>query len=751
MASIPQQPKRTSGGVARFGAFELNTGTGELRRLGRLVTLQDQQVVVLKYLVERAGATVTREELRTQIWPEGTYVEFETGLYNAINRLRRSLGDSASCPHFIETVPKEGYRFIAALEYQQTDDQVAVSLLSPQASSLDLGSEPAALPSNINLSRWLLLFFAAGALMLLCGVMGVVFWSLRSKPITRDQVYRYSISVAGVEGIVSFAISPGGDQIVFQGANGLLWRRYVDRSDPRPIPGSEEGLWPFFSPDGQSVGFVSGNSLKIVEHEHLRVLTATPQDTPDLIAVWGEDGFIYFHTRAAQGIWRIPARGGKPDLVVRSTYSGRGAVIPFANQLLTTPRHLLIYSTNSGPTRRSLRVRDLDTQLDKQIIARGIGGHILPDGELTYFSRGSLFAIPFDQQRLEVQGTPVEVVKDVSSNTWQSGLASISNTGTLAYVASGEPDLKILEWVDGGGRITPLALPPDQYEQAEVSPRGDLLAIVRRESAERSSLWTYELHREAWRHILGSDLPYLRAQWSPDQTALIVSSARQNEDFTNLYRVPLANPANSQRLTEQPDYGQFPLSWSAKANAVLFIEGVHERTNADLMVLPLSGSGKPKMLVATPGWDRSASFSPEGHSFVYESDQYGKPEIFVRAYNAAKTEATGPTLKISRDGGTDPLWAPDGRSIYYSDLSRRLVHVLLSQGEVPVSTRLVGVSVPGRKDYWTRTCSMAPDGRLLFISQIEQTRKPAELQVVLNWEAEIEQLSPLPRVEHLRN
>src|ERR1700720_1481593 len=97
----------------RFGVFELEAHTGELRRNGVKLKLQDQPYQVLLKLLEHAGQTVTREQLRSTLWPADTFVDFETGLNTTIKRLRETLGDSAAHPAFIETVPKRGYRFIA--------------------------------------------------------------------------------------------------------------------------------------------------------------------------------------------------------------------------------------------------------------------------------------------------------------------------------------------------------------------------------------------------------------------------------------------------------------------------------------------------------------------------------------------------------------------------------------------------------------------------------------------------------------
>src|SRR5712692_8864866 len=102
--------------LVRFGPFEANFTTGELRKHGIRVKLQEQPFQVLKILLARPGELVTREEIRQRLWPSGTFVDFDNGLNAAVNRLREALGDSAEHPKFIETLPRRGYRFIGALD-----------------------------------------------------------------------------------------------------------------------------------------------------------------------------------------------------------------------------------------------------------------------------------------------------------------------------------------------------------------------------------------------------------------------------------------------------------------------------------------------------------------------------------------------------------------------------------------------------------------------------------------------------------
>src|ERR1700739_1850403 len=110
LAAKPKQPRY------RFGNFELDTNSGELRRNGVKLRLQEQPYLVLRTLLESAGSVVAREDLRAALWPVDTFVDFDTSLNTAIKRLREALGDSADVPVFIETVPRRGYRFLAPVQ-----------------------------------------------------------------------------------------------------------------------------------------------------------------------------------------------------------------------------------------------------------------------------------------------------------------------------------------------------------------------------------------------------------------------------------------------------------------------------------------------------------------------------------------------------------------------------------------------------------------------------------------------------------
>jgi hypothetical protein len=234
----------------------------------------------------------------------------------------------------------------------------------------------------------------------------------------------------------------------------------------------------------------------------------------------------------------------------------------FGQQILNRPA--LLYSTVRGPSRRSVKLLDLNSHASKTLVERGMGGIVLPTGHLLYYWHSNLLAAPFDIRAGRLTGSAVEVLHNVAMRGWSGPSAGVSRNGTLAYLKSPQI-LHTLMWVDRSGKQTPIPAPAAAYEQAELSPDGDRLAIVRQDGPELWTLWVHDLRTGAWIRMLETGVPRPRATWSPDGKSLVASSARENADFVNLYRIPVDAPEKAERLTEQPNLGQFPQSWSAQA------------------------------------------------------------------------------------------------------------------------------------------------------------------------------------------
>ena len=748
-ATIPPASPRK---VVRFGVFEYDFTAGKLTRNGRDVPLQQQPAMLLAHLLQRSGKLVQREELRTTIWPSGTHVEFDLGLNTAVNRLRRALGDSANEPRYIETIPKQGYRFIAPLEMVlpvggPRPQEPGVGLEAPVAG---IAETPAA-PYHNGLHGWKLAiaWAAAGAIVAVASML-VFGGGRRNQGIAVEgREYRYVVSLPPGHDAEMLAISPAGDQIVYQAAvrqSRLLYRRYLNEEEPRPIPNSENAEQPFFSPDGKEVGFYSPKSLRIAGVSGSRDIVPVPPEFGLRGAFWSPDGFIYFTTAGADahgtrspGIWRIPARGGAAQLVLNASAGEKGAIVTYGQQILAGGNPALLYSINMGPLRRSIELLDLASSVSKRLVERGMGGRILPTGHLFYYWRSSLLAAPFDVHTRKLTGSPMEVVQGVAANGWRGPRAAVSDNGTLVYV-KWAPARRTLVWVGPDGRETLLDLPAADYQQAEVSPDGNRIAIARRDEPDRWTLWLYDLRTTAWTRLAETTVPEPRAIWSPDGTSLVVSATQGDVEFVNLYRIPLAAPQKWERLTEQPDFGHYPHGWSGPANAILFVEGTHPATQSDIFLLPLTGVRRPRPLVTTPGPDRGPTFSPDGHSFAYASATQGGSEVFLQPL-----DQTAPPRQISQGGGSDPLWARDGKRIFFLGTGASLMAVDVS-GPTPGRPQQIhpaGFTIP--QDWWTRPYSVAPDGRFLVIrNQVDAAAQGAQIHVIVNWLQELRRLAPNP-------
>jgi len=538
-------------------------------------------------------------------------------------------------------------------------------------------------------------------------------------------------------------ISPSGDEIVYQVSRRevrQLYRRRLAEDESRLIPDSESATQPFFSPDGKEIGFYGPSSLRVVGPAGARDLVQVPAEFNFRRAVWAEDQFVYY-TTPASGIWRVPARGGKAEPVLHSTPDGRSPPFDIPQQLLSGNPPALLFSTIAGPVRRRIWWADVSpNSIPHALLDRAMGGQFIRDGYLIYYRRGKLFAAPFDVERRKLAGSPVEVISKVASNGWRGPNASVSRNGTLVYIDAKEQPRKLV-WIGHDGRESPLPIPAAAYEQAEVSPDGSKLAIVRRDAESLWTLWIYNLRTGASTQLLDLEVPRPRCVWSPDGKSVVAAWSQGDAEFVNLYRIPLATPEAPERLTEQPNYGQFPSSWSAAARTILFVEGAHTDTQSDIFALRPDGLRRPYPLVATRAVERSPSFSPDGRWFAYSSDAGKGAQIFIRRF-----DQSSPPRQISTAGGISPMWSRDGKRVYYLDPSHTLMEVAYDEEHQSTGPPrgLFSTNSSDPHDWWTRGYSVAPDGRFLMIRDVAGQSGASQIHVIVNWVQELKGLAPVP-------
>ncbi len=453
-------------------------------------------------------------------------------------------------------------------------------------------------------------------------------------------------------------LSPDGTRIAYSVGVGelRLYTRSLDRLDGTLLSGTEGGYNPFFSFDGQWIGFFTPGQLKKVP-----VTGGTPLVLGDVNlnrgGSWGPDDAIVFAPNPGSGLYRIPAAGGEPEEL---TTLAEGEVTHRWPQVLPNGKGVLFtsHSRAGGFDDATVEALDLETGERRVLHKGGSYGRYVSSGHLLFAQEGSVFAVRFDPERLETTGSPVPVLQEVRSNTATHGSSQFatSDNGTLAYVTGtgGLPEYHMV-FVDREGRSELAVDDRRTFGEPRFSPDGNFLAVEIIDGTNRDA-WVYDLRRGVPTRLTfeesGDDAPV----WSPDAEHLAFSSNRLGSTL-NIYRKRSDGSGDVERLTESTST-QFISSWSPDGKHLLFAQSNPETGN-DLYVLPLE-DGTPEVFLTTPFSETEAAFSPDGRWIAYQSNETGQAEIFVRPF-----PVRGGKWQLSVDGGQYPRWSRNGRELFY--------------------------------------------------------------------------------------
>ena len=363
----------------------------------------------------------------------------------------------------------------------------------------------------------------------------------------------------------------------------------------------------------------------------------------------------------------------------------------------------------------------------------GSRGRYLPTGHLVFGTQGALYAVPFDVNRLEIRGVPVQVVSDVADLEF-----AVADDGTLTYISGGEPSLSTLVWVDRHGRETALEAPPRPYIYPRLSPDGTRVLLDVAGPPDRD-IWIWDIRRRALDRFTVDPASNPLAAWSPDGKLIAFGSDRFGP--TSLFLQPADRSREPLRLLEA-DRIQMPLTFTPDGR-LLFSEEVPKR-GRDIQALSLDGSRRVKSIVHSPGQDGTAEVSPDGRWVADDSNESGQFEVYVRPY----PDADLARWQVSVDGGRQPLWSREGRELFYRDFSGAVMSVPViltpdfSSGQ-PVKT-LDGSGYSGAGQFLSaRTYDLSLDGRRFLMLKRAGSGTTGSLVVVLNWFEELKRLVPV--------
>ena len=742
----------SNGRRVRFGAFEADLQAGELRKSGIRVRLQDQPFRVLALLLERSGEVVSREELRAQIWPDDTFVDFDHSLNTAINKIREALGDSASHPRFVETIPRRGYRFVFPVPRPPAKDGAEAGVGSPPPGA---PATRGILPKRERLAWVIAAVATIGAL-----AVGVAYFAEPSRepaegpPLTTFQIHPpEGITFAPLATTGPPTISPDGQHLVFRGeskdGSRMLWHRPLDSMDVHSLAGTQGAAYPFWSPDSRQVAFFAEGKLK-----RLAIGGGEPRPVCDAPAgrggAWSAGGtsgeeMILFAPLAQTGLHRISPNGGEAtpvtalDRAAGELSHRRATFLPdgehFLYVVLTkdgAKEREGIYLAKIGPgseqpAQQGATGRRLLGGFAQVAYAPPIDTH--PTGYILHVVDENVMAQPFDAGSLELTGKPFFVAAPVAVD-WGRATAgfSVSNTGSLVLGSMGSEHLAQLVWFDRAGERLDIVGDSANYAWVELSPdEGRVAFDVPFWGRAKNDCSVLEFASGRRMQITSHPRFDGGPIWSPDGQRVAFTSYR-GDAKPRTYLTASTGVGDPELLTDEVG-GAW--DWSRDGKYILrYRRG--ETTDSDLWVTPLDGDRASVPYLEEKFDQINGQFSPDGRYVAYNSNESGQREVYVQPF-----PATGDKWLISVHGGWHPRCRGDGAELFYIASDGMLMSVEVQRG----SSLAAGTP---RGLFRTRTPAVhlfrpkydvSADGQRFLINTLAEEQTAQPVTVMLNWQA----------------
>jgi eukaryotic-like serine/threonine-protein kinase len=563
-------------------------------------------------------------------------------------------------------------------------------------------------------------------------VAAAALWLLWRHPVLEERELHFHVNpppgthfpvVAG-----GSAISPDGRAVVFVAASDerTLWIRRLDSLTSSELPGTTGAEFPFWSPDGRSVGFFADGKLKKIELSGGRpvVIAAAPNPRG---GTWAVDGTIVFSPLIGT-LHQVAASGGTP-IPITTLDSANGENAHRWPQFLPGGRRFLYWVRSSKPNRSGVYLGSLDRPHDKVFVIESLSAaaYSPPRGKepgyLLRVRENVLVGQPFDPERGQVSGSPVPIAGAQGVGTVGAinrSLFSVSNEGTLLF--SGADDTYQLVWFSRNGKALSTVGKRDRYAAVRISPDGSRAAISVVDSSGQRDIWSMDLAR-GLPNRLTYDSGFVPV-WSPDGHRIAYHDVAQTALFTMA-----ATGGDRHKILEAP--AVYVNDWSPDGRWLMYTQ-VSPATLDDLWVVPTSGDRTPVPILVTPFNELHGQFSPDGKWIAYTSNESGQEEIHVR-----RMPATG-SIRVSTSGGSFARWRTDGKELFYRSPDGRLMAVSVSTAADGLQfgrpAALMPLAEPlGR---FTYPYDVALNGdRILALTAAGSERDATPLTVIVNWEA----------------
>jgi Tol biopolymer transport system component len=520
------------------------------------------------------------------------------------------------------------------------------------------------------------------------------------------------------------AMSPDGEQIAVAPSFGgqqptPLWLRPLGSGAGRSLAGTEGATFPFWSPDGGSIGFFADGKLKRldVKSQAIAILADAPLARG---GAWQPDGAILFAPNATGPLFRVPADGGQPSA---ATHLEKGQNDHRAPVILPDGQHFLYYARGT-PEVRGIWVARLDGTEAKRLLDADAAGVYSASGHLLFVRQAEMFAQPFDTTRLALSGDAVRVADRISVNPGLS-LASLaaSRSGSIAY-GTGSIRRTQFVWFDRSGKRLETLGPADETSLAnpELSPDGEQLAFSRFVGGNWD-IWLIDM-QGAMSQFTSTRALDFNPIWSFNGRQIFFQS--NNSTITSR---PVNDGAPEQMLLRRPEM-MYPSDVSPDGHILLYTRGLTAST--DLWYVPLAGDTTPHSFVETMFFERDGQFSPDGKWVAYQANDSGHFEIYLQPF-----PGPGERIRVSTGGGQQPRWAKRSGELFYIAGDQRLTSVPVTFP--PNRTPMLGQAVPLFRtefdnNFQTRQqYVVSTDGQRFLINTATNVFEPPSITLILNW------------------